>query len=116
MSSKPKIHKLPNIRRLVQLYTHHFNMLRSILEKTATFFGFDDFSACIRGIDDEVLFARALNLLSHGKYSAYEPKEMGEDTKQLFQNILSAFLVRYQFDLPEMITDTTTASTTDLNQ
>ncbi len=85
-----------------KLYTHHFNMLRSILEKTATFFGFNDFSACIHGVDDEVLFARALNLLSHGKYSAYEPKEMGEDTKQLFQNILSAFLNRYQFDLPEM--------------
>jgi len=91
-----------------KLYTHHFNMLRSILEKTATFFGFNDFSACIHGVDDEVLFARALNLLSHGKYSAYEPKEMGEDTKQLFQNILSAFLNRYRFDLPEMITVTTT--------
>lgn len=91
-----------------KLYTHHFNMLRSILEKTATFFGYKDFSACIHGVDDEVLFARALNLLSHGKYSAYEPKEMGEDTKQLFQNILSAFLNRYRFDLPEMITVTKT--------
>ena len=29
-----------------KLYTYHFNMLRSILEKTATFFGFNDFSAC----------------------------------------------------------------------
>lgn len=38
-----------------KLYTHHFNMLRSILEKTASFFGFDDFSACIHGIDDELL-------------------------------------------------------------
>jgi hypothetical protein len=38
-------------------------MLRSILEKTATFFGYDDFSACIYGVDDEVLYARALNLL-----------------------------------------------------
>ncbi|MEQ1531902.1 MAG: anticodon nuclease, partial [Methylococcales bacterium] len=54
-----------------------------------------------------VLFARALNLLSHGKYSAYEPKEMGEDTKQLFKTILNTFLTRYQFDLPEMITDIT---------
>lgn len=90
-----------------QLYTHHFNMLRSILEKTATFFGFDEFSACIHGIEDEVLYARALNLLSHGKYSAYEPKEMGEDTKKLFKNILSAFLENYRFDLPEMITKTT---------
>ncbi|MBC8951398.1 AAA family ATPase [Xenorhabdus sp. PB62.4] len=90
-----------------QLYTHHFNMLRSILEKTATFFGFKDFSVCIHGIEDEVLYARALNLLSHGKYSAYDPKEMGEDTKKLFKNILSAFLERYQFDLPEMSTETT---------
>ena len=31
-----------------QLYTYHFNMLRSILEKTATFHGFKNFSACIR--------------------------------------------------------------------
>jgi len=93
-----------------KLYTHHFNMLRSILEKTATFFGFNDFSACIHGVDDEVLYARALNLLSHGKYSAYEPMEMGEDTKALFQNILTAFLERYQFDLPELILEETTQS------
>ncbi len=89
-----------------RLYTHHFNMLRSILEKTATFFGFDDFSACIHGIEDEVLYARALNLLSHGKYSAYAPTEMGEDTKKLFKNILDTFLARYRFDLPEMLTKT----------
>lgn len=85
-----------------RLYTHHFNMLRSILEKTATFFGFDDFSACIHGIDDEILYARALNLLSHGKYSVYEPKEMVEDTKELFKRILTAFLDRYRFDLPDL--------------
>lgn len=84
-----------------RLYTHHFNMLRSILEKTATFFGFKDFSACIHGVEDEVLFSRALNLLSHGKYSAYEPREMVDDTKELFRNILGAFLDRYRFDLPK---------------
>lgn len=85
-----------------KLYTHHFNMLRSILEKTATFFGFDGFSNCIHGVDDEILYARALNLLSHGKYSAYEPREMVDDTKELFKKILSAFLDRYRFDLPEL--------------
>ncbi len=84
------------------LYTHHFNVLRNILEKTATFFGFDDFSACIHGVTDEVLYARALNLLSHGKYSAFQPMEMGEDNKQLFTNILKAFLERYRFDMPEL--------------
>lgn len=84
------------------LYTYHFNMLRSILEKTAVFFGHDDFSACIHGVDDEVLYARALNLLSHGQYAIYEPREMGEDTKALFRQILTAFLDRYRFALPEL--------------
>lgn len=88
-----------------EIYTHHFNTLRSILEKTATFFGFNDFSACIHGMDDEVLYARALNLLSHGKYSVFEPKEMGEDNKILFQRILSGFLDRYKFDLPELLSE-----------
>jgi hypothetical protein len=82
------------------LYTYHFNMLRSILEKTATFFGNDDFSSCIHGLEDEELFARALNLLSHGKYDLYQPAEMVEDNKQLFRQILNAFLARYQFALP----------------
>lgn len=90
-----------------KIYTHHFNTLRSILEKTATFFGFNDFSSCIHGIEDEALFSRALNLLSHGKYSIYEPIEMGDDNKDLFEKILKEFLERYQFDLPEIITKNT---------
>ena len=83
--------------------TYHFNMLRNVLEKTATFFGYGDFSKCIHGIEDEVLYSRALNLLSHSKYSIYEPQEMVEDTKQLFLKVLSAFLEKYQFDLPELL-------------
>lgn len=84
------------------LYTYHFNMLRSILEKTATFFGRDDFSACIHGLDDADLFSRALNLLSHGKYDIYQPSEMVDDNKQLFRKILDAFLGRYEFVLPDI--------------
>jgi hypothetical protein len=87
------------------LYTYHFNMLRSILEKTATFFGKKDFSACLEGLDDEALFSRALNLLSHGRYSLYEPTEMQEDNKQLFREILSAFLLKHQFDLPLLLNE-----------
>jgi energy-coupling factor transporter ATP-binding protein EcfA2 len=83
--------------------THHFNALRSILEKTATFFGYDDFSKCIHGVEDDVLYARALNLLSHGKYSIYEPVDMGEDNKTLFKDILNAFLSKYEFELSEFI-------------
>lgn len=84
------------------LYTHHFNTLRSILEKTANFFGQDDFSGCLGTSGDEGLHARALNLLSHGKYSLYEPREMLEDNKELFTEILDGFLARYAFALPEL--------------
>ena len=93
-----------------KINTYHFNMLRSILEKTATFFGFDDFSACIHGVEDEVLYSRALNLLSHGKYSIYEPVEMGEDNKVLFNSILQAFLQKYEFDLPKLFNEEATQS------
>ena len=78
------------------------DMLRSILEKTATFFGNDDFSTCVHGIEDAELFSRALNLLSHGKYDIYQPAEMVDDNKRLFRQILDAFLGRYQFALPDI--------------
>lgn len=90
-----------------KLYTHHFNSLRSILEKTATFFGHDDFSICLDD-KDEAVHARALNLLSHGGYSIYEPCEMMEDNKNLFKDILANFLERYQFQLPEILAAQTT--------
>ncbi len=101
---------LSEIRRAADsgaLFTFHFNMLRSILEKTATFFGKKDFSDCLAGMNDEALYARALNLFSHGKYSIYEPTEMLEDNKRLFRDILSAFLDKYQFDLPALLNETT---------
>lgn len=84
------------------IYTFHFNALRSILEKTASFFGYDNISKCIHGLEDEVLFNRALNLMSHGKYSVFDPKEMGDDTKDLFKRILTGFLTKYEFHLPEI--------------
>ncbi|MCP9269349.1 AAA family ATPase [Xenorhabdus sp. XENO-1] len=85
-----------------KLYANHFNVLRGVLEKTSAFFGFKDFSGCIHGIEDEVLFSRALNLLSHGDYSLFDPKELTEDNKQLFNRILNGFLERYTFDLPDV--------------
>lgn len=85
-----------------KINTYHFNMLRSILEKTSTFFGYNEFSKCIYGVEDELLFSRALNLLSHGKYSIYQPTEMNEDNKELFKRILNSFLEKHEFQLPEI--------------
>lgn len=88
-----------------EIYTYHFNALRSILEKTASFFGYDKIDKCIHGLEDEVLFNRALNLMSHGKYSVFNPREMGVDNKELFEKILKGFLVKYDFHLPEIFNE-----------
>lgn len=86
-----------------ELYTYHFNLLRSVMEKTAAFFGRQDFSTCLSGVKDEGIYARALNLLSHGQYSLYEPVEMLEDNKKLFRGILAAFLDKHGFELPAIL-------------
>ena len=85
------------------LYTYHFNALRSILEKTASFFGHEDLRVCLAGLQDEALYNRALNLLSHGKYAINEPVEMVDDNKELFRRILDDVLRRFQFALPELV-------------
>lgn len=83
-----------------ELYTYHFNILRNILEKTASFHGFAHFSACIRkGADeDEPVYTRIINLLSHGNYSLFDPKEMVDENKEYFKNILNNFLEDYNFN------------------
>jgi hypothetical protein len=89
-----------------KLYTFHFNGLRSIMEKTAAFFGQSGISFCLKALNNEadrVLYERALQLLSHGGYAIYEPTEMGNDTKELFRRILRDFITKFQFALPEIV-------------
>ncbi|MCB1177717.1 MAG: AAA family ATPase, partial [Leptospiraceae bacterium] len=96
---------LSELKRVVisnEIKTYHFNILRNILEKTSSFFNFNDIKKCIHGIEDEVLFNRAVNLFSHGGYSMFNPVEMNDDNKDLFNRILNGFLEQYKFELPEL--------------
>ena len=83
-----------------ELYTYHFNILRNILEKTASFHGYAHFSSCIRkgDVENEPIYTRIVNLLSHGNYSLFDPKEMVEENKEYFRNILNNFLEDYNFN------------------
>lgn len=95
-----------------KLYTFHFNALRSIMEKTASFFGHYDISFCLKALNEEdiALYNRALNLLSHGKYAIHEPTEMGEDNKELFRRILKDFTTEFRFDMPDILGTTMSAT------
>ena len=91
-----------------EIFTHHFNMLRAIAEKTASFHGYDNFAECIKrdnGDVDGVLHTRLLNLLSHGSYSLYEPREMLDENKEYFRKMLYEFTRRYAFN-PELLPPT----------
>jgi hypothetical protein len=87
-----------------ELYTYHFSILRSVLEKSASFHGFSNFSACIMPDADDpdgILHARLINILSHGNYSLFEPQQMLDENKAYFRKILHDFLNRYPFN-PEL--------------
>lgn len=106
----PRYHHVALLRQLHEvaesgeIYTYHFNILRSLLEKTATFHGFRNFSACIKQENDDpdgILHARLVNVLSHGNYSLYEPQQMLPENKDYFRKILRDFMDNYRFN-PEL--------------
>lgn len=93
--------ELYEIDRAGKLDTYHFNTLRAIAEKTASFLGYGNFADCIRREADDLegrLHTRLLNLLSHGGYSIYEPTEMQEDNRREFGPMLRRFLLQHAFN------------------
>lgn len=85
-----------------ELYTYHFGMLRNLMEKAASFHGFNNLSDFIKRDGDNdpdgVLHHRIIQLLNHGGYSHFEPQEMMEENKQHFKNILNKFMGDYEFN------------------
>lgn len=93
--------ELDKVARGGTIHTYHFNMLRAVLEKTALFHGYTHFGKCIKRDEDDadgILHQRFVDLLSHGKYSLFEPAEMGEQTRGYFRKIVRDFLDRYPFN------------------
>lgn len=84
-----------------KLYTYHFSLLRNILEKAANFHGFKGFADCLVVNDDDenkTLYNRMVNILNHGGYSYFEPKEMLEENKKYFKQIFDNFMRNYKFN------------------
>lgn len=93
--------ELNNIQKSGALYTHHFNMLRRVMEQTANFFGFGSWRDCVRpeaDDTDKTLYERVINLMSHGDYSVFEAREMMEENKTLFRKIFRQFITTHPFN------------------
>jgi wobble nucleotide-excising tRNase len=109
----PRFHHVASLRELCQaaaageLRTHHFNVLRSIMEKTACFHGYRNFADCIQpedADDDNTMYARVVNILSHGNYSLYDPVEMMDENKEIFRKLLKDFRENFPFN-PKLFGD-----------
>lgn len=93
------LEELRAVAKSGKISQYHFNSLRSILEKTAIFFGRQHISTCFEGLPRKALYARFLNVRSHAKYSVFESESITASDKKMFCEILKAFLDRYSFRL-----------------
>ena len=99
-----------------KLYTFHFTILRSVMEKIREFFGHRDFAHILEGItyrgeqydrtafSEEELFdfySRVMNVLTH-QGSMFSPVEMNPDNKELATSIFNHLLNKYEFVLPDL--------------
>ncbi|MGQ8879618.1 AAA family ATPase [Delftia sp. NA_296.1] len=91
--------ELRKVARSGDISQYHFNSLRSILEKTAIFFGRQHISTCFDGHAKKSLYSRFLNVRSHAKYSVFESELLTTNDKKMFREILKVFLDRYSFRL-----------------
>ncbi|MGC6372969.1 AAA family ATPase [Pseudomonas sp. S2.OTC.A_B10] len=106
-SSKPFLHHLASLvdlnerQKTGDLYTYHFNVMRRAMEQAANFFGMDSWTDCINVEDDDPdkpLYKRVIDLMSHGDYSLYEARVMGEENKNYFRKIFRLFISRHPFN------------------
>ncbi len=110
---------LSEIKKAIEsdkLYTFHFTILRSVMEKIKEFFGHRDFAVILEGItyrgdtydqtafskeDLTEFYARVMNVLTH-QGSMFTPALMNDDNKELATAIFTHLVDKYQFVLPDL--------------
>ena len=75
---------------------YHFNLFRSLLEKTANFLGYQNWVDCIN-YEKRFEFVRITNLYSHGKLSDLEYAELTYEEKDTFKSIFNQFLDEFKW-------------------
>ena len=98
------------------LYTYHFTVLRSVIEKIQEFFNHPNYDAILKGIkykgetydqtsftEDELtdFYSRVVNVLTH-QGSMFTPVEMNPDNKELATAIFNHLVDKYNFVLPNL--------------
>lgn len=82
-----------------QLEKYHYNLLRSLFEKTSTFLGYRSWEEIIPESEKDKVHRRYLNLFSHDKQSVEEFPDITEDDKEQFKVIYKSFIEKYYFNI-----------------
>ena len=83
-----------------ELKKYHFNYFRNILEKTATFLGYENWGDLLPKNDDEKnnpYESRIINISSHSKHSADETIELSPADKCVLKYLLEQLKTNYKF-------------------
>ena len=80
---------------------YHFMLFRNLLEKTASFLGYDNWGdlLIVEGMTDEErkAYIRFINLSSHNKISDLEAKELKQNEKNLLKLLFNNFKREYRW-------------------
>lgn len=82
---------------------YHFNYLRNILEKTATFLGYKKWRDLLPKIggNPDPFAARIVNLSSHSAHSGEEVAELEQNDKEKLGELVSFLMKEYGFSMQE---------------
>lgn len=82
---------------------YHFNLLRNLLEKTATFLGYSTWGDCVILRDDEgneedkAPYIRMINLHSHSSYSDYEGRQIAPQMQNVLKRVYQQFIENFNW-------------------
>ncbi|WP_018507928.1 AAA family ATPase [Thiobacillus thioparus] len=83
-----------------QIEKYHFNLLRNILEKTATFLGYKRWEHLLPETDDGLpnpYAKRIVNFSSHSKHAAEEVSPLKPEEKQVLEKLVKHVVERHRF-------------------
>ena len=92
--------ELENAVSTGQVHKYHFNFIRNILEKTATFLGHGEWHQLLPKTDDGKINpyeSRIINISSHSKHAGEEVTALTEDDKRVLGYLITQIKGMYGF-------------------
>ncbi|MCQ8895288.1 AAA family ATPase [Limnobacter humi] len=101
------LHLLSQLQEVIkngQIEKYHFNLLRNVLEKTATFLGYKRWEYLLPKTEDGLpnpFAKRIVNYSSHSKHAAEEVAPLKPEEKQVLEKLVKGLIEQHRFCQPD---------------